>query len=112
MITADAALDDAVRRRRVHGMNPGGGYLHDVVSQNYRMSELEAACLRLGLHEPDTDVQRRRTIATRLRDAAPDLRWQRDHEHHLCVFRTARRDDVRERLAAAGVATHCTIRLP
>ena len=108
VVTANGALDAAVRRRRVHGMGDGGTYLHDVVSQNFRMSEMEAAWLRLGLAELPRDLDRRRTIAARLQRAAPHLRWQRDHPHHahhLCVFRTARRDEVRSRLTTAGVAT-------
>ena len=47
VITNDAALAAAVRRRRAHGVDQQ--YVHVDVSQNHRMSELEAAWLRLQL---------------------------------------------------------------
>lgn len=95
-----------LRRLRVHGMTEM--YAHAHVSQNFRMSELEAAWLRLSLTSIDDDNDRRRTIAGRYREAAPHLGWQQshpDHVYHQCVFRSQRRADVRADLAAAGVAT-------
>jgi dTDP-4-amino-4,6-dideoxygalactose transaminase len=106
IVTDDVQLADSARRRRVHGMTEQ--YVHDVVSQNFRMSELEAAWLRLGLQELEQDNADRRRIALACRAAAPHLGWQRaddDHVFHLNVFRAAGRDAVRQRLAAAGVAT-------
>jgi dTDP-4-amino-4,6-dideoxygalactose transaminase len=106
VVTNDAAVDAAVRRLRAHGL--GADYVHEVVSQNFRMSELEAAWLRLGLATVAGDVDARRSIAARYRAAAPHLCWQRDdpqHAYHLCVFRSAEREYVRERLASAGVTT-------
>lgn len=106
VVTDDAALAEQVRRLRGHGMTQQ--YVHESVSQNFRMSELEAAWLRLGLPVLEADVAARRRIATRYREAAPQLRWQSDHpahSYHLCVFRTVARDQVRARLADAGVAT-------
>ena len=47
VVTADPDLAAAIRRRRVHGMTEQ--YVHVEVSQNFRMSELEAAWLRLQL---------------------------------------------------------------
>jgi dTDP-4-amino-4,6-dideoxygalactose transaminase len=106
VVTNDAALDTAVRLLRAHGLR--GQYVHEAVSQNFRMSELEAAWLRLGLATLADDVDARRSIAARYRAAAPHLCWQRDdprHGYHLCVFRTPTRDAARERLASHGVAT-------
>jgi dTDP-4-amino-4,6-dideoxygalactose transaminase len=106
VVTNDAALDAAVRLLRTHGLS--GQYVHEAVSQNFRMSEIEAAWLRLGLATLADDVAARRAIAARYRAAAPRLCWQRDdpqHAYHLCVFRTHERDAVRDRLAADGVAT-------
>src|SRR4029079_12300122 len=45
--TCDPALADRVRRLRVHGMTEQ--YVHEEISQNFRMSEVEAAWLRLSL---------------------------------------------------------------
>ncbi|MET0908612.1 MAG: DegT/DnrJ/EryC1/StrS family aminotransferase [Ilumatobacteraceae bacterium] len=104
--TSDPALAASIRRRRTHGMTEQ--YVHVDVSQNFRMSELEAAWLRLQLVELAAGTERRRAIARHYRDAAPGLRWQDDHVdhvYHLCVARVTGRDAVRERLATAGVAT-------
>ena len=72
------SLAASVRRRRAHGMTEQ--YVHVDVSQNFRMSELEAAWLRLQL----PDLARRQRAPARHRrgatgDAAPELRWQADH---------------------------------
>ncbi len=106
IVTNDEALADTARRLRVHGM--AAQYVHTEVSQNFRMSELEAAWLRLGLPELTADVVARRRVAQRYREFAPHLRWQStnvDHAYHLCVFRTPNRERVRERLTASGVST-------
>jgi dTDP-4-amino-4,6-dideoxygalactose transaminase len=105
------AIDDPrraaqLRRLRVHGMTEM--YVHEEVSQNFRISELEASWLRLGLPSLHAGNTRRRAIAARYRAAAPDLRWQAEsdhHVHHLCVARVPDRDEFRARLAAAGIAT-------
>ena len=106
VVTNDPALDARVRLLRAHGLS--GQYVHEAISQNFRMSEIEAAWLRLGLPALAADVDARRAIAARYRESAPQLRWQRadaHHAYHLCVFRASERDAVRERLTRAGVAT-------
>jgi dTDP-4-amino-4,6-dideoxygalactose transaminase len=78
------------------------------VSQNFRMSEIEAAWLRIALPSLRADVERRRHIAATYRDAAPAWDWQRahtDHSYHLCVARSASRERVRQTLGEAGVGT-------
>jgi dTDP-4-amino-4,6-dideoxygalactose transaminase len=113
--TDDDELAARVRRLRVHGMD--AGYRHLDRSQNHRMSELEAAWLRLQLPHLDAGNARRREIARHYRQVAPHLDWQRDHEdhvYHLCVFRAPDRDGTRRVLADAGVATgvHYPVALP
>ncbi len=106
VVSADADLLERVRRLRVHGMTQQ--YVHEWVSQNFRMSEVEAAWLRLGLPLLDRGNEARREVSSRYRAAAPALRWQADHErhvHHLCVFRTDDRERARARLADLGVGT-------
>ena len=88
-------------------------YVHVDVSQNFRMSEIEAAFIRLQLARLDVDNSRRRAIARHYRLAAPNLRWHEDHpDHvfHLCVLRAVERDRVRAELEAAGARPRCTIR--
>jgi dTDP-4-amino-4,6-dideoxygalactose transaminase len=104
--TDDEALAAAVRRLRVHGMSEQ--YVHVDISQNFRMSEIEAAFIRLQLAGLGTGNSRRRAIARRYRQAAPQLRWHADHPdhvYHLCVARTTERDRVRAELHAAGIGT-------
>ena len=104
--TDDESIAAAVRRLRVHGM--AEQYVHVDISQNFRMSEVEAAFIRLQLAHLDVDNSRRRAIARRYRHGAPDLRWHADHpDHvfHLCVARVAERDRMRAQLDAAGIQT-------
>ncbi|HYN32813.1 MAG TPA: DegT/DnrJ/EryC1/StrS family aminotransferase [Ilumatobacteraceae bacterium] len=104
--TSDIELADTVRRRRIHGMTPG--YVHVDVSQNFRMSELEAAWLRLRLPSLATGNRRRAEIARHYHSVAPQLRWQADHAdhvYHLCVARVSDRTRARSQLADDGVGT-------
>jgi dTDP-4-amino-4,6-dideoxygalactose transaminase len=104
--TNDPDLADAVRRRRTHGMTEQ--YVHVDVSQNFRMSELEAAWLRLQLVDLEAATRRRRQIARHYHEMAPQLHWQTDHpDHvfHLCVARVTDRKAARSQLEGAGVET-------
>jgi dTDP-4-amino-4,6-dideoxygalactose transaminase len=104
--TTDERLAESIRRRRIHGMTER--YVHVDISQNFRMSEIEAAWLRLQLPHLDEGNRRRAEIARHYRAAAPDLRWQADHPdhvYHLCVARFTDRESARTELAAQGVAT-------
>ena len=106
VVTTDAHTAETVRRLRIHGMTQQ--YVHESVSQNFRMSEIEAAWLQLGLRDLTAGNARRRSIAARYRDAAPALAWHPssdDHVFHLCVFRADDRDAARAALAANGVSS-------
>lgn len=105
VVTDDVEMAQRVRRLRAHGAV--AQYVHTEISQNYRMSEIEAAWLNLTLPFLAADTQRRREIAAAYRSAAPHLSWQRDHEHHvhhLAVVLTSDRDTFRQHLAANDVA--------
>ncbi|MCU1393641.1 MAG: hypothetical protein JWM34_2069 [Ilumatobacteraceae bacterium] len=106
VVTTDPALAEHVRRLRAHGMTEL--YVHTEISQNFRMSEIEAAWLRLNLPQLRDDNARRHAIGVHYRAAAPALRWHLDdplHVHHLCVLRTTDRVRTRAAMAEAGVAT-------
>jgi dTDP-4-amino-4,6-dideoxygalactose transaminase len=106
IVTDDADLAEKVRRLRVHGQVEQ--YLHLDVSQNHRLSEIEAAWLSIQLRRLDEGNDRRRSIAHHYREELPDLRWQSDdadHVHHLAVFCTSQREEVRDRMRELGVAT-------
>jgi dTDP-4-amino-4,6-dideoxygalactose transaminase len=106
VVTDDLELADRVRRLRVHGMSEQ--YVHVEISQNHRISELEAAWLRLTLPFLAADNERRRAIVAAYRAAAPQLAWHADHPshvYHLAVVRSSDRDALRRHLEAHGVRT-------
>lgn len=111
IVTDDDELAERMRRMRVHGLTEN--YVHTEISTNARLSEFEAAWLTASLRELDADNERRRAIARRYREAAPQLRWQADHErhvYHLCVARIPDRDAWRAR-APFGTALHYPVAL-
>jgi dTDP-4-amino-4,6-dideoxygalactose transaminase len=99
VVTDDDDVAATVRLLRAHGVTDG--YTHVRISTNARMSEIEAAALRVGLRRLAAQNERRREIAARYRDAAPGLRWQSPHErhvYHLCVARLTDREAFRARV--------------
>ena len=96
--TDDRALAERVGRLRDHG-RAGGRFTE--VSTNSRLSELEAAALRVGLRRLEAGNARRAEIAAAYREAAPQLAWHPDHPrhaHHLCVARLPDREAFRARM--------------
>jgi len=93
IVTDDLELAARIRRMRVHGLTEA--YVHTEISTNARLSEFEAAWLRIARRELDADNARRAAIARAYRAAAPHLQWQADHErhgYHLCVVRVPDRE--------------------
>lgn len=110
----DAALLARVRRLANHGQE--GRYHHVEVGTNSRLDSLQAAVLNCRLPRLDADNARRRAIAGRYREALAgigDLSFPADPEtepasecvYHQAAVRTARRDALRDHLAAAGIGT-------
>jgi dTDP-4-amino-4,6-dideoxygalactose transaminase len=105
VVTDDEGLARRVARLRAHGRS---GDSHDEIAGNSRLSELEAAALRVALPSLEPGNARRAEIAAAYRDAASSLRWQREHPehaHHLCVARVEDRDGFRARMPF-GTAVH------
>jgi len=93
VVTDDADLADVLRELRNHARGPD--YDHPRVATNARLSEVEAAALRVGLRRLASDNARRREVAAAYRAAAPDLVWHPDdprHVYHLCVARVPDRE--------------------
>jgi dTDP-3-amino-3,4,6-trideoxy-alpha-D-glucose transaminase len=108
IVTDDAEVAEHVRRLRRHGQTDADTYDHAEISGNSRLSELEAAVLRVELARLGEWTTRRREIADAYRSAAPALRWQSPHDrhvYHLCVARVEDRDAFRAR-APFGTAVH------
>ena len=108
VLSSDWQFIETVRNRRVHSME--AGYQHIDVSMNFRLSEIEAAWLRIGLAGLDDHNRTRRAIADRYRIAAPALDWQASHENHvnhLAVVRVSDRDLFRAFMGDRGISTAC-----
>lgn len=88
VVTDDDEIAATVRQLRNHAR--GDDYAHAAVTGNSRLSEIEAAALRIGLRRLAVDNARRREVAAAYRAAAPELTWQAEHPrhvYHLCVAR-------------------------
>ena len=106
VVTNDEDVAERVRRLRVHGQSEQ--YVHIEVSQNYRMSEIEAAWLNIVLSQLTDGNARRRDIANRYQEANPDIHWQRsdpNHVYHLAVTRLSDRESCRRYLGERGIST-------
>jgi dTDP-4-amino-4,6-dideoxygalactose transaminase len=106
VVTDDGDLAAQIRLLRAHGLT--SDYEHTAVTGNSRLSEIEAAALRLALSRLPEWNARRRLIARAYREAAPEMRWQAPHErhvYHLCVARIDDRDAFRARMPF-GTALH------
>lgn len=97
VVTDDPELAGTVRRLRSHGQQDG--YRHADIAGNARMSEVEAAVLRVYLPFLRAWNERRRAIVETYRQAAPDLRWHPDHPRHVYHLAIARVED-RDRFRA------------
>ena len=115
VVTNDAKHAQAVRMLRHHGSRET--YRHEMVGYNSRLDELQAALLRVKLKSLDRWNARRREHAAlyrrELSGAAvglPAEHGRGTHVYHQFTVRSPRRDALRVRLAAAGVA--CAIYYP
>ena len=99
IVTDDPEVAKLARRLRSHGLTTD--YVHTEIATNSRISEIEAAVLRIGLRDLERRNRRRQAISEQLRACAPALRWQTPHNrhvYHLCVGRVVDRDAFRDRL--------------
>jgi dTDP-3-amino-3,4,6-trideoxy-alpha-D-glucose transaminase len=96
VVTDDDEIAARVRRLRAHDRSDG--YLHELIAGNSRMSEIEAAALRVGLAQLPAQNERRRAIVASYREASDAYTWQAPdprHVYHLCVVRLQDRDAFR-----------------
>jgi dTDP-3-amino-3,4,6-trideoxy-alpha-D-glucose transaminase len=111
LVTNDPEIADRVRLLRSHGERPR--YHHRVPGTTARLDALQAAILRVKLRRLDGWNEGRRRVAAALTaglDGAPvkppaAVAEGTDHVYHQYVVQTNRRDDLREHLAAQGVAS-------
>ncbi|GAB4334432.1 MAG: DegT/DnrJ/EryC1/StrS family aminotransferase [Dehalococcoidia bacterium] len=110
LVTRDPVVARRAARLRDHGQE--GRHHHVVPGFNYRISELQAAALRVFLphlaawNAARVDAARRydaRLAGSSI--ATPDPGPAGEHVYHLYVVRSPRRDALRIHLATRGVAT-------
>lgn len=110
VVTNDDEIADRVRVLRNYGSRVK--YQNETIGYNSRLDEMQAAVLRVKLAKLDEWNGRRSELAARYREGLagfglvlPEAPSWGDHVWHLFVVRTADRDALQKRLAAAGVGT-------
>jgi dTDP-4-amino-4,6-dideoxygalactose transaminase len=112
-VTNDPALAAKMMKLRVHGMEPK--YYHELIGGNFRLDEIQAAVLNVKLPHLDSWSDGRQRNAS-FYDAAfkranlgpsvmtpPPAPPGARHIYNQYCIRSARRDELRAHLAAAGV---------
>lgn len=114
--TEDAVLAERIRLLRNYGSVEK--YVHPVAGENSRLSEINAAVLRLKLRRLDEHNARRRAIAERyLRELgpwvhAPVVPTGVESAWHLFVVRSRLRDHLQRHLRREGVETQVHYPIP
>jgi dTDP-4-amino-4,6-dideoxygalactose transaminase len=88
-------------------------YVHDSIGYNMRMDELQAAFLRIKLHQLNTWIAQRQQIAkwynTHLAACSsiilPAVQSSVTHTYHLFVIRTSQRDALQQQLSNNEIST-------
>ncbi|MGD9953000.1 MAG: DegT/DnrJ/EryC1/StrS family aminotransferase [Burkholderiales bacterium] len=108
--TREARHDQRLRMLRHHGSRQT--YLHEEIGYNSRLDELQAAVLRAKLPRLARYTAARQAHAARYRALLagaplelPAAHGRGAHVYHQFTVRVKNRDEVRKRLAEAGVAS-------
>lgn len=117
IVTSDAAVAERARLIRNYGQREN--YAAEIPGDNSRLDEIHAAILRIKLKKLDVWNRRRREIAGVYRRAFENLPVETQagagkSNYHLFVVRTAKRDALRQHLAALDIPSmiHYPIPLP
>jgi dTDP-4-amino-4,6-dideoxygalactose transaminase len=116
--TDDAGVAAKLAALRQYGWHDR--YVSDVVGVNSRLDEVQAALLRVRLRHLDEDNRRRQAIAAIYDEGLagcngvqlPVRRADASHVFHQYVVRSANRDDLQQRLRAAGIGTNVHYPMP
>ena len=110
VVTDDDEVADEIRRLRDHGREDGG--IHARLGCNSRLDEFQAAILRVKLAYVDEWNESRRFRAEAYRELLDGTRCEfpavdpaARHVYHQLVVTHPQRDQIRQALDAAGIAT-------
>jgi dTDP-4-amino-4,6-dideoxygalactose transaminase len=111
VVTDSEEIAEKVRQLRVHGWKVK--YYPEILGYNSRLDALQAAILRVKLRHLDAWNQRRREIAAVYDQAlegvdgiqGPFTTKNVKHVYHLYIVQVQERDQLKERLTSAGVAS-------
>src|SRR5204862_1865159 len=109
--TNDAGLADRIRALRNYGSKKK--YYNEMKGYNSRLDEMQAAFLRVKLRKLDEWNERRRAIANRYQEqlagasslTLPFVPFWAAPVWHLYVVRHPQRDQLQQKLSAAGIGT-------
>lgn len=108
LLTDDDALAERARQVRSHG-SVRKSHWHELLGGNHRMDAIQAAVLRVKLECLDEWTAKRRENARRYRRLLRGVGLPAErggvHVYNQFVIRSARRDELRAALTAAGVET-------
>jgi dTDP-3-amino-3,4,6-trideoxy-alpha-D-glucose transaminase len=108
LVTSDSAIAKKARMLRNYGQREN--YLSEVLGENSRLDELQAAILRVKLRRIDQWNNRRRAIAAKYRAAFRDVPIGLQEEtgasnYHLFVITSPQRDRLRNYLQELNIPT-------
>ncbi|MBV8397849.1 MAG: DegT/DnrJ/EryC1/StrS family aminotransferase [Acetobacteraceae bacterium] len=106
IVTADPILAERLAALRQYGWRQH--YVSDLVGVNSRLDEIQAAILRVRLHQLDANNARRGAIAAHYDRVVADPPARRagcTHVFHQYVIRVADRADTQTRLRDCGIGT-------
>jgi dTDP-4-amino-4,6-dideoxygalactose transaminase len=112
VVTNDPAIACRIRSMANHGRAAGAPECHDLLGKNHRLDALQASILSVKLTRLEAWNAARRRAARWYADALNGLPIEpvrtadgAESSYHLLVVQADRRDELRGRLAAEGIAT-------
>lgn len=110
-LTQDKALAEQLRLLLNHGQPVRDQ--HELVGRNSRIDSIQAAFLNVMLEDFEENQMKRKVVAKHYLDAfyeieelkLPDGILEADHNAHLFVIQTSRRDELKAFLAKQGIGT-------
>lgn len=117
-ITSRSDLHERLRRLRFYGME--SGYYSEEEGFNSRLDEVQAAILEFRLGALDREVSQRAKLASLYTEglhgvgdlALPAVREGQTHQWYLYTVTTARRNELMQYLAEAGIETRINYPTP